>query len=204
MTDKAPKPVPDDETPRAGESFLSRFHRRKTQARLAETQGSAVNAGSTADETKVTAVTSVETGTQPAEEPTDADMPPLESLDSDSDYTGFFSPRVSDTLRRAALRKLFHGAEFNVIDPLDDYAEDFTTFTALGDIVTADMRHLLEVAARKQVEALEQATPEEGGGPPAEIPPAGNPEPDGPVQTIAASQMPSDVEAAATPLPEKT
>ncbi len=88
---------------------------------------------------------------------TDADMPPVDSLGADSDYTGFLSPKISEPLRRAALRKLFHSAEFNVIDELDDYAEDFTTFTALGDLVTADMRHPLEVEAKKQAEALQQA-----------------------------------------------
>jgi hypothetical protein len=87
----------------------------------------------------------------------DLDMPPLETLTADSDYTGFLSSGVSEPLRRAALRKLFHGAEFNVIDELDDYAEDFTSFTALGDVLTADMRHLIEVEARKQAAALKQA-----------------------------------------------
>ena len=43
------------------------------------------------------------------DERTDADMPPLESLSADSDFTGFLSPKVSESLRRAALRKLFHG-----------------------------------------------------------------------------------------------
>ena len=91
------------------------------------------------------------------EELTDVDMPPLESLSADSDFTGFLSPKVSETLRRAALRKLFHGSTFNVIDELDDYAEDFTTFEVLGDIVTADMRHQLELEAKKQAEAAKRA-----------------------------------------------
>ena len=38
---------------------------------------------------------------------TDADMPPLDSLNEDSDYRGFFSPKVSDALRQEALRRLF-------------------------------------------------------------------------------------------------
>jgi hypothetical protein len=84
-------------------------------------------------------------------------MPPLETLTADSDYSGFLSPKVSESLRRAALRRLFHGSAFNVIDELDDYAEDFTTFEALGDIVTADMRHQIEVEARKQAAAVKQA-----------------------------------------------
>jgi hypothetical protein len=84
-------------------------------------------------------------------------MPPLDTLTADSDYTGFLSEQVSETLRKAALRKLFHGAAFNITDGLDEYADDFTTFEALGDIVTADMRHMLEVEARKKAEAARQA-----------------------------------------------
>lgn len=71
---------------------------------------------------------------------TDADMPPLDSLDESSDYSGFLSPEVSEELRKLALRKLFSSAGFNVTDGLDDYAEDFTSFEPLGDIVTWDMK----------------------------------------------------------------
>ena len=81
-------------------------------------------------------------------------MPPLASLNEDSDYAGFLSEKVSESLRRAALRKLFHSSAFRVIDDLDDYAEDFTTFEALGDIVTADMRHQQEIEAQREAERL--------------------------------------------------
>lgn len=87
----------------------------------------------------------------PAEEkvPSDEDMPPLDSLDENSDYSGFLSPGVSEGLRRRALRKLFMSAVFNVRDGLDDYDEDFTDFEALGDIVTSDMRHQAEAEAER-------------------------------------------------------
>ncbi|MBT3052736.1 MAG: DUF3306 domain-containing protein [Candidatus Thiodiazotropha sp. (ex Codakia orbicularis)] len=92
------------------------------------------------------------------QQPGDEDMPTLESLDENSDYSGFLSPRVSDQLRQVALRKLFHSAAFNVCDGLDDYAEDFTSFEKLGDVMTADLRHRLEQEAHKQqVEADESA-----------------------------------------------
>ncbi|MGB5652008.1 MAG: DUF3306 domain-containing protein [Sedimenticolaceae bacterium] len=199
MSVKTPQPQPDDEVPRPGESFLDRFHRRKTEARLAETETDVLTT-----DTGHESIAVAETGTAPAEELTDADMPPLDSLGAGSDYTGFLSPRVSETLRRAALRKLFHGAEFNVIDPLDDYAEDFTTFTALGDIVTADMRHLLEVEARKQAEALKQSILEGGDGSPPQTAGADVPEHSETEQTTSASQIQTDGEEAVPLLPEKT
>ena len=80
---------------------------------------------------------------------TDADMPPLESLHEDSDYSGFLSPGVSEGLRRRALRKLFMSAVFNVRDGLDDYDDDFTSFEPLGDVVTSDMKHQAEMEAER-------------------------------------------------------
>ena len=89
---------------------------------------------------------------------TDADMPEIESLTPDSDYSGFLSPQVSESLRRLALRKLFQGAQFNVRDGLDDYDQDFTVFTKLGDVITADMKHLLE----QELQRAEAAEATEG------------------------------------------
>ncbi len=57
---------------------------------------------------------------------TDADMPAIDTLDEHSDVSGFFSEKVSEELRRAALRKLFHLPTFNFTDGLNDYDEDFT------------------------------------------------------------------------------
>ncbi|MCB1800291.1 MAG: DUF3306 domain-containing protein [Gammaproteobacteria bacterium] len=135
----------DDAVP--GESFMQRFSRRKVEAR--EQQRTAV-------ETALPNETDDELVPVPPAL-TDADMPPIESLDESSDYSGFLSEKVSEGLRRAALRKLFHGSAFNVIDELDDYAEDFTTFAPLGDLVTADMRHRIEAEARKQAERIADA-----------------------------------------------
>ncbi|MCU7841352.1 MAG: DUF3306 domain-containing protein [Candidatus Thiodiazotropha sp. (ex Troendleina suluensis)] len=101
----------------------------------------------------------VEEEVEPDEEPqlTDADMPPLESLGEGSDYSGFLSPKVSEQLRQLALQKLFHSAAFNVCDGLDDYAEDFTSFEKLGEVMTADLRHRIEQEARKRQESEDEA-----------------------------------------------
>ena len=69
---------------------------------------------------------------------------PLESLDEESDYTGFLSPGVSEDLRRMALRRLFHLPQFDIRDGLNDYDEDFRIFEPLGKIVTADMKYHAE------------------------------------------------------------
>jgi Protein of unknown function (DUF3306). len=87
----------------------------------------------------------------PPKPKTDADMPPLESLDQDAYYGDFLSPGVSEALRRLALRKLFHASKFNVVDGLDDCCANFAGYEPLGDRVTSDMRHALEQKARRGV-----------------------------------------------------
>lgn len=161
---RADRALPDDELPRPGESFLARFHRRKLEARQE-------NAGAPVEDAPPPETDAIEAP------PTDADMPSVDTLDAESDYTGFLSPKVSEPLRRAALRKLFHSAQFNVVDGLDEYAEDFTSFESLGDIVTADMRHLIEIEARKKADALERSlneTPDDQAQPEIEAPVDGN------------------------------
>ena len=83
------------------------------------------------------------------EDLTDADMPPVESLDAGADVGAFLSPKVSDALRKRALRAVFRQARFNVRDGLDDYDEDFTAFPPLAKM-TAEMRRLL--ADKRQAE----------------------------------------------------
>ena len=105
-------------------------------------------------------------------------LPPLESLDENSDYRGFLDSRVSEDLHRLALRKLFHSPRFQILDGLNDYDEDYTHFAPLGDLITQEMRHRMEVAAKRLAEAEEstieddakqgtleqQATEEESSG----------------------------------------
>lgn len=89
--------------------------------------------------------------------PTDIDMPPLDTLTSESDYSGFLSPGVSKELQRLALRQLFGATKFNVRDGMDDYDEDFTSFTKLGDTITSDLRHRWEME-RQRAEAEARAS----------------------------------------------
>lgn len=84
------------------------------------------------------------------DEATPAELPPLESLGDDSDYSMFMSSEVDESLRKLALRKLFKAPFFNIRDGLNDYDEDFTNFEELGDIVTSDMKYHAE---RKKAEA---------------------------------------------------
>ena len=70
----------------------------------------------------------------------ESELTALEDLGSESDYTQFMSPEVSESIRKLALRKLFSGAEFNITDGLDDYDEDYTSFATLGNVITQEMK----------------------------------------------------------------
>jgi hypothetical protein len=122
------------------EDFLARWSRRKLDRDDPEVPGNAAAA--------VTPSVTADGG--PERELTDADMPPIETLDADSDYAGFLSPGVSDDLRQQALRKLFSQPDFNITDGLNDYDEDFTQFAGLGSIVTHEMKRLLQRELEKE------------------------------------------------------
>ena len=54
------------------------------------------------------------------------DLPPVEELTMESDFSGFFHPKVDEDVRRSALRKLFSDPHFNVMDGLDVYIDDYS------------------------------------------------------------------------------
>ncbi len=130
------------DTTAAGEGFLGRWSRLK--------RGDAAETGAT-----LPAAAGV--GSEPAppaEAPplTDADMPPIESLGDDSDFSGFLSAGVSDALRQQALRKLFGLPMCQVLDGLNDYDDDFTQFETLGSTITYQMKQWAERKAREQAD----------------------------------------------------
>lgn len=137
----------------AKESVLSRWSRRKLEADQLE---SAIDESMPPDVQASPNVPATEEG-DAAKKPvlTDADMPDIETLNEDSDFSGFMSSGVSDDLRNLALRKLFKAPVFNIRDGLDEYDEDYTYFEKLGDIVTCDMKHQIEMQEKKLREALE-------------------------------------------------
>ncbi len=107
---------------------------------------------------------------EPAAKPVDAagplpELPPLETLDINSDFKGFLHPKVDAKLRQAALKKLFSDPRFNVMDGLDVYTGDYNT----PDPIPPEMlQQLVQVqnmlASLKKDEPLEgaaQAAPED-------------------------------------------
>jgi len=100
------------------EPFLSRWSRRKRAAK------------------QPTARPTPPAGAAPPPE-----LPPVDSLTPESDFSAFMHEQVDEKLRRAALRKLFSDPAFNVVDGLDDYAEDFNQLETLAAGAAAGLEH---------------------------------------------------------------
>ncbi len=109
-----------------GERFsLSRWSRRKLEA----TRDTPPTAPAAAAATAAPVPTAA--GTTPAP----IELPPVESLTFDSDFTAFLRPEVDADLKRAALKQLFRDPRFNVMDGLDTYIDDYTK----SDPIPSDM-----------------------------------------------------------------
>lgn len=77
---------------------------------------------------------------KPAEEPLDIDeqsLPLWQQKDVDPD------------IKKKALATLFKQSEFKDVDHMNEYDEDFTSFSGLGDVVTQEMKRMLRLAEQK-------------------------------------------------------
>ena len=139
------------------DSLLHRWSKQKAQAReeLSKPEAEEPVAESEVSESDG------EEENQQTEEPKEIELPDLDSLGDDSDYSMFMSSEVDENLKKLALRKLFKAPFFNITDGLNDYDEDFTTFEALGDIVTSDMKFHQERKKAEQEEREREAASKE-------------------------------------------
>jgi len=108
------------------EEFLSRWSRRKVEARRADP---APGPAAAADHAANSPAAAPAAGAAPIAAPAEASLPPIEELRGlGSEYREFLRPGVDATLRRSALKKLFQDPHFNVMDGLDTYIDDYTKF----------------------------------------------------------------------------
>ena len=66
-------------------------------------------------------------------------LPPVDSLTTESEFSGFMHPKVGDALRRVALRKLFSDPHFNTPDPFEPFSGDWTVGEPITDEVMAKL-----------------------------------------------------------------
>lgn len=141
MNDQEPKKT------EAPEEFLSRWSRRKKEAR----------------EQPVEVKPVAETPATQAQPPV---LPPVEGLNMESDFRGFLHPKVDESLRRAALKKLFHEPHFNVMDGLDIYIDDYSISDPIPEAMLKQMKHAQDIIVageerRAEAKKLEEAEAEQ-------------------------------------------
>ena len=155
------------------ESLLRRWSKQKIEATEEELPSTEIQEEETETDTdsdaEATAAAEIEQTEQTEEEEkAPVELPPIESLSEESDFSLFMSPEVDEKLRKLALRKLFKSPAFNVVDGLNDYDDDFTTFELLGDIVTSDMKFHEERKKAEEALKKQQAAESEEVSEPAE------------------------------------
>lgn len=102
------------------EPFLSRWSRRKTEAKSVEQPVEQARAP--------TALPGVVPEAAPPEP-----LPPIESLTPESDFAPFMKADVDPGLKRQAFKKLIEDPQFNVMDGLDVYIDDYSKPDPLPD-----------------------------------------------------------------------
>lgn len=109
-------------TEKNDEGFLSRWSRRKSTDK---------------DPVENDGIVEKKTELAPAQEADEQSLPLWQQKDVEPD------------IKKKALSALFKQPEFNDVDHMNEYDEDFTSFSGLGDIVTQEMKRMLRLAEEK-------------------------------------------------------
>lgn len=72
----------------------------------------------------------------------------------DSGVASFMQQQVTKSVKKAALRKLFHSEEFNYISDMDDSTEDFSNMQGLAPEIASQMRSWINTVTETATEAL--------------------------------------------------
>lgn len=161
---------PDGELP-----FLARWSRRKLGQEVSPDPAPPVPALAQTPEVEDALPATVETeqrieprSGKTISELTDDDMPDINTLDQNADLSVFMSGKVSQALRMKALTKVFHSPKFNQVCLCAEYADDYTNFVPLGDIVPHDLKQAIVREGAKLLERFAERgltiTPEEAQG----------------------------------------
>ncbi len=68
-------------------------------------------------------------------------LPSIDSLTFESDFKDFMHAKVEESVKRAALKKLFADPRFNVIDYMDVYIDDYTQLETIPPDMLARLEH---------------------------------------------------------------
>lgn len=177
---------------RSDENFLSRWSRRKIEARETAAVPATVVP---VPHDRADAVADAPAARDPAA-PEAEPLPSVESLHGlEGEYSGFLQPEVDDVLRRSALKKLFADPHFNVIDVNEAYSGDWAASAPIPAAALAMMeqaKRLLVDPDENAKEAKSTETKDEQVGAPSAA-----------SESIDSAAVPAEqIEPAANPLPE--
>jgi hypothetical protein len=149
---------------REGESGLGRWARLKAEARAAERQAE-IEREAPPPPPQVVVEEAPVPATREGEEPEKVELPPVESLTKESDFSLFMRGGVSDDSRKAALRKLWSLDEhFAQIDITECHSIDFNAVPTFPEglkntiyRVGSGMVEAVEEIERQEREAAEKA-----------------------------------------------
>ncbi|WP_163923726.1 DUF3306 domain-containing protein [Photobacterium sp. Alg240-V54] len=74
----------------------------------------------------------------------------------ESGVASFMQQQVTKSVKKAALRKLFHSQEFNYISEMDDSTEDFSNMEGLAPEVASQMRGWINSVTETATEKLKE------------------------------------------------
>jgi hypothetical protein len=117
---------------------------------------------------------------KPAEKPDKApELPAIDSLTFESDFKAFLHEKVEESVKRAALKKLFADPRFNVMDGLDTYIDDYTKEDPISEEMLATLEHARQTlfGPKEEPEEARKDEPQVAAAPaePPEQKPNGNP-----------------------------
>ena len=119
------------------ESFLSRWSRRKA----AERRGEPEQAAPPPAEVVPVAVPEPAPAAPVAETPPPLTLEDAAKLTPADDFSPFVAQGVEETVKRAALKKLFADPHFNVMDGLDTYIDDYSQPDPISPEMLRELRH---------------------------------------------------------------
>ena len=125
-----------------------------------------------------------------AEEEPAPPLQPIEELNADSDFKPFMNPKVDLSTRRAALKKLFTDAHYNIPDPFEAYSEDYTQSEPIPAAMLAAINRVRDVAVKGPEKVAEEERLAEEARAAAEQPGAAQPDA---TKTDHPAQEPDDV-----------
>jgi Protein of unknown function (DUF3306) len=97
-------------------------------------------------------------------------LPAVDKLTPESDFTGFMHPKVEDALRRAALKKLFSDPHFNIPDPYEPYSRNFNVEDPIPPELLATLKQAEQLVFGDKTEPKEEVASADKEKPQADEP----------------------------------